>query len=270
MNLVLLALVFRVYGACPEPTSLTTLSSAVTAAEDAFQASDLKGFLTATEQTKASVICLDKAMDAELAARTHLVIGLEAYAYRNTGGEQAALQLKQAFGGLALIEPKYEFPESFFPSDHPIRKTFVEARSLPTDFIKLDMPARGRLIINGEPSLRRSTSRAAIFQWQDEDGTIRISSYLWPETPVPLYPVLENKKDRHTAAAILTAVSALSFISAGSTYYMAWDKADDYRNNNHSVSELSSLRDETNKLVLVSGGLGGLGLITGISAVIVW
>ncbi|TNE87433.1 MAG: hypothetical protein EP330_18375 [Deltaproteobacteria bacterium] len=129
------------------------------------------------------VSCQTTPVSPELAARYHRFRALQADplgGLRADAGARASASLAAALA----VAPSLSFA---LPEDHGHRAV-TEGEGTTVEVVA---PLEGTLFFDGAAGRLRPTSRATFFQRADGDGAVVDSAYLYPDDPLPSYPVPE-------------------------------------------------------------------------------
>ncbi len=270
----------RARAACEQPISGEQLDSTLAVAEQS-AGRDGERFGKAAEALQQQLSCLVGPATPEQAAHLHRLLGLQAFVQ---GRRDRTIQ---AFAAAQRVDPTYVLPPERFPQAHPITQLYRQAMDQPWETVPVKPPLGAETWFDGVRSPERPQGVPTVMQLVAFDGTTLVSSYLWPEEPLPGIPAgllnppppttssytprLEVQTPGSGGPHLPLAVSAgISAMAAAGSYGLALATASDYRNNPHDNAELEALRSRANALVYVSGGLGTVALGTGLGAALSW
>jgi hypothetical protein len=172
---------------CPQVTTDAALNQTLAAAETAFADLD-DAFDTLVPLALEQLDCLDAPLDGLTAARLHRVQGL----WLHSRDQQAAAL---SFAAARRLDPGYSFPTSMLGPNEPHRTTYGQVALNSLVPVTQLSPASGRLYFDGKPTLDRPSNWPTIFQYEDGDGLIQLSTYLEPGDTTPAYPVSDGVDD---------------------------------------------------------------------------
>lgn len=175
----MLVLLVSAAGAC-QAVSAASLEDRLSAAEQAILLLDIGAFVTATDQLRESVTCVDDVLSPDLVARLHRVEGFRRFGDRDPDAVYA-------FAAARAVEPDWELPEELAPIGSPLR-TNVFAVEPSGAHEKVPEPAAGELWIDGRPSRERPEGRPAVVQLV-EGSFPRWTVYREADEPLPTYEI---------------------------------------------------------------------------------
>ena len=267
LALLLIPLTALAQQACPEPTTLATMTSELDAAERAYTAKQPQDFAAAIEELVLVLPCFEALIPPVVAARYHRLRGLDLFVARNT--ERATM----SFTAARRLEPDYQFPLEMIPENHPVRPLYagVEPGSGKREHVR--KPSSGALYFDGTAGLDRPLARASLVQVTDTGGSVLATRYLFPTDPMPAYAVTTAAARRERArvgflvgaGGALVAAGAL-FGGATASYQKFYDTAG---LNSTDPSELERLRTQTNGLMGGAVAAAGLSLAGAFAAALV-
>ncbi|TNE92213.1 MAG: hypothetical protein EP330_02475 [Deltaproteobacteria bacterium] len=170
------------HAACPASTTVEVLEGALNEAEAAYRSVDLDGFTLAMDSAALVLPCLGETLTPKAAGHLHRMNGLSSVIRRKS--EDAA----RSFTAAKAADPDYVWPEDLIPPGHVIRTTYDQANPAATKFDVPAPPETGALWFDGAASEKRPTSRPAVFQWVDADGTVKATALVKPSASLPSYP----------------------------------------------------------------------------------
>lgn len=194
-------------GACEERRSYDDLVAAVADAESAYADLDLTTFHDASVQITETLACLSDLLSPPLAARIHRIAGLTARM------KELPDDARLAFVAARSLDPRFRFPtESPVTADY-LAIPLVVGRNTP-----VPVPQTGSLYFDGRQGLERPAAWPTLFQRLDGDGSLVATAVLWPEDPLPEYPVAPEtagKKQRSGLSAGTIGWLAESLVATG-------------------------------------------------------
>ncbi len=162
---------------CPEPVAADALSTKIDAVHAAYSALDADGFAQNIEEAALMLPCLSEPVPRKLAAAYHRAIGIQYVTARDDTRAGLALAAAKA------VEEGYRFPDSEFPTDHPVRVLY--RNTVPSPAVSVPVPAVGDILFDGTAGTQRP-GRASIVQLRD-GSTIHATAYLFPTNAMPPY-----------------------------------------------------------------------------------
>lgn len=280
LTVLLMGISHRVQASCDQPVTTAELVAFIEQAELSV-GRDAQLFGQALEQLENSLPCVDGLIGPELAARIHRAQGLRSFV-AGAGGRSV-----MAFAAARRIEPGFRFPESVFPSAHPVPRLYEQAAEVTWQVEPVVAPHGSTLLwLDGVVRSERPVVAPAVAQYQ-RDGEVVLSAYVWPEDDLPVPPPVpaeatlsQERRDldhsiqvppqRRRAHLPLVVGAGLTALAGAGSYALAYTTARDYRDNPHSNAELERLRGRANSLVYVSVGLGAVAVGTGVGAAVTW
>ncbi len=278
LSLLLMGTSMRVQATCDQPVSTAELAAFVEQAEQSV-GRDARLFGQAVGKLEDSLPCVDGLIGPELAARIHRAQGLRSFVAG--AGEHSIM----AFAAARRIEPGFRFPESVFPSAHPVPQLYERAAEVAWQVEPLVAPQGSTLLwLDGVVRSERPVVAPVVAQYQ-RDGDLVLSAYVWPEDDLPAPPPApqvalrpERRELEHSilvpkqrrAHLPLVVGAGLTALAGAGSYALAYTTARDYRDNPHSDAELEQLRGRANSLVYVSVGLASVAVGTGVGAAVTW
>lgn len=234
--------------------SVPELVAALDEAEAAYTSLDLEHFRIATDRSGALIECLNVPLSPAEAARYHRLQGLRADLTRDPARAQ------QAFAASRRLEPDYQLPDTLLPPEHPLRLTYG---AMPLDSIvtePLPPPRRGQLVVDGADNAERPANVPAVIQWEDSDGTVGWSDYVWPEERATGYPAQTG-----AARRALLITGAATALASGASYLVALQASQRYHDLSTPIADVDRLRATTNTGMWLSigGGVTATGVLVG-------
>lgn len=257
------------------PATVAEFSAAIDDAENAFASLDLAGLRASAADARGEIGCLPGAIPPILAARLHRVEALRAFADADEAGARRALLAAR------VLDPTGELPARVVPADHPIRKLDPGAQSQLPASVVVSAPTAGRVVFDGSVRLDRPSDRPTVLQLVDNRGAVTLGAYLWPEAPMPPYPIsvatapsastsTATVKPRSGSISVpLAIVGGVGLAAAGVTYALAGGSHAEFVDPTTPVAEIPALYETTNTLVYASIACAAVGVGTGATAVIV-
>jgi hypothetical protein len=270
-----LALIAHVAAACP--AGVAALRADLDAAEQSFGAMSLDGFSSAVMTFNSDLVCASEAVPPDLAARAHRVEGLRAFVANDT------VAATRAFSAAQAIDPGYRFPDAIVPPGHQVVQLYGAAALGATARAPVAAPARGRLLIDGQPAGDRPTDWPATAQLVAPNGSVTTSAYLRPGDALFAYEVGTAKAasvatrpgtPRKSHASVpLAILGGVALVGAGAAWGLAYDAHNDFDEANAdattSYDRLKELQARTNDRWWVSMGALGVAGGLGLTAVVV-
>jgi hypothetical protein len=261
------------------PATATELDATAAEAESAFAQMDAAALAGALSDALAEVACMREPIPPVVAARVHRARALAAFVDGND------TEARRALYAAHVLDPAGDLPASAAPPDHPIRELLPRATTSPST-ATVPAPSSGYTVyFDGSATLSRPSDRPTVFQLGNARGEVVQGQYLPPEAVMPPYArgtaevsgVSAARPDRAAersaapmrASLPLAVVGGTALVAGGVTYALATAARADFDDPTTPLDELDALRDRTNSLVHVSGGLAGLGVACGLSAVVV-
>lgn len=250
MASVVLALTAAAWAATPCPPGVShtaaELSEALDGAEEAYSRGAADDFLAASAPLEELVACLSAPLPRELAPTLHRVRGMRAFV---DGEERKATE---AFAAARHLAPDYALPRSLVPRGTEMHALYEGVLEAPTTDPVVP-PDTGALWFDGRRSSDRPSTRATVAQVTAKSGTVVVSSYLFPDDPLP---PLEPERGRGGSSRVLPLVVAslgAAALSAGA--FAAGAASADPEGGNASGA-----------LLLTGAGLAGVAAGTGVGA----
>jgi hypothetical protein len=286
-------------GDCEQAVSPAELEAAITDAEQA-AGRNAELFAAAVGFTTRELPCIEHVLEPAQAARLHRVLGLQALVQ---GQRDQALS---SFAASHRIEPDYRFSTEVFPPSHPIARLYAEASTPTTDSEPAPWSVGTVSWYDGTKAQLRPSSSATILQRGAPEGERVWTHYLMPDQPLPPTPLVayaeehraqpgappapEPPAQQATASPLeaaplpapssdaaprwvkpgLVGIAGAAAVAAAGSLVVAGSVAADYRDNEHSLAELDSLKARNNRLVYTAGGLGVVALGAGVSVAVTW
>ncbi len=169
--------------ACEDTGWLPELNAHLEESEQAYQELDLERFMRANQEVLGTLECLGVPLAPDDAARVHRAFSFEAFLRRDLGAAQ------QGFLAARLADPDWMLPATL-PPEHELRLVY---RALSEETrVTEELPPGDQLTVrlDGTRTSARSTNLPVIFQWEEEDGVVRLTRYLSPGEGTPVYPQL--------------------------------------------------------------------------------
>lgn len=207
-----------------------------------------------TDTLAASFPCLSEPTERALVARYHRLQGLRAFVVRDRARARAA------FAATRAVEPAAGLPTTFAPAGHPLQEEFGALPLDATITTRVPQAANGTLSFDAEVGRDRPQNLPTVFQWRDAEGAVRATAYVWPEDPLPTYPVRVGGNVRRT---LLVGAVAGGVVAAGFavTSFLAEDAYD--------TAETCDDAERLYTLTNASGGAAlGLAIAAGGTAVV--
>jgi hypothetical protein len=251
------------------PASGAEVDATVAEAEAAFGQLDEGALTRALSDAMVEVACLREPIPPVVAARLHRAQALRAFVLGKDG------EARRALHAATVLDPSGDFPLSLIPADHPIRGLRVAPAGQPAQ--SSVPPASDGLTVyfDGSATLSRPADRPTVFQVADAGGSMLQGQYLTADTALPPYArgpktasaTVQRPKPRLSVP--LAILGGAAVLAGGAAYAGAGVSHAAFEDPETRVSELEGLRDRTNTLVYASAGLVGVGVASGLGAVVV-
>lgn len=240
---------------CSRPVSEVDLKALIAGAQTSFSQLDAAGFQADVDQISSLLPCVETGLSPEIIASYHQLQGFRAFVSRDVERSRAALTAaRRTLPGISL-------PPGLLPETHPLSIAWaaIALDSIPTTPLP---DVRGRLLLDGSPAVERPSTVPTLLQWEDAKGQIRLTSYLWPEEPLPAMLLPDPRRPFRAPLAITAGLGA---VATGLLYYGASQSADQFWDPATPNAELPGLQQRVNLLTGGMIGAGGLGLAAGVS-----
>lgn len=235
------------HAACTEAITPAEVGLLLDDAEAAWIQLDERRFEDAADTLGGRIACLDAAPDHALVARYHQLQGMRAFLARD------APRSRLAFAAARRVHPPTGLSPSLVPERHPLREEYTAMPLEAISLTRVPRPAAGALWFDATASTDRPANVPTLFQWQDARGAIRRTAYVWPDAPLPAYPVAG------AARRSLLIVAAASGIAAAGLYTGAGLTAATYHDPVTPRDDLGGLRTRVNVL-------NGAAIVVGVAA----
>ena len=262
---------------CAASITSTELAARVSEAGARFAGLDVGGFESTSNDVWTLLPCVDEPLGPLAVADLYQVRALTAFLAQDDVGVSAAMR------SLRAAVPGYRLSTALAPKGHPLRVAFdavTEPDEAPTE--DLPVPAEARLLVDGQPVLRRPSDRAVLVQRLTDEGTVTFTSLLEAGEPVPEYPSLDESyredylsetrviRVRQRRPIELIVASGLAVAGAGTMYGLSRSSRATFLDPTTPTDDLAGLRARTNGLQTASivTGLAGTGL--GVLAAVSW
>jgi len=270
VQLVLLAQVGVALAAdCPAPVPSGPWLATLETAEQAFIDLDKEALLASSAQAAADLPCLNETVSTDLAARFHRVQAFGSW----LGGDQDTAQLyfasaNAASGGAPL-------PQFLVPTGHPMEQVYAASGGATWAMRELDMPAEGRVLIDGSATLALPEVRPAVVQYVGADGAVRWTLLHLEGVEIPAYPLVAEEPPARSPVVTaetsraprgLLVATLAGAVASGAALAASLKTGSDYWEST-SVSQAEDRRQLTNGLI--AGSAVGFGLTVGVGAVAV-
>lgn len=235
------------------PADVAAVDAALAAADTAWDQLDRDLLGRAAADARALTACLSEPLPVATVARLHRVQAFAAF----VAGDEA--RARAAVAAARAVDPEGAFPPALVPAGHPLRALFVD--SPPAAPLPVPTPARGDVVVDGVPDVGRPPARATVV-WVADGVVIGPSAYLWPEDPLPGYPVLPAPpaaaSARSPRAGLLVgagagALTSVTLAVLAGTTEAAWRTTTD-------LDEEARLYRRNHTLVGLSVGTGAVSL----------
>lgn len=245
-------------GSCLQTVTNRELNESIRSAEEAFSDLDAERFEVASERMQAQLPCARESLSPSLAAAFHRAEGLSWVMARD--GARAEL----AFAAARAIDPGFRYPDDFVPPGSPVYENYFALGVATWTAEPVPPPAWGKLYTDGLPAVERPRSWPTIFQHVADNGTVRDTWYLWPDDPLPRYPMLEDRSRRRrrvlAVAGGLVAAGLGLFGGAVATRSVYDDPTTPYQ-------DLDALRSRILALTIAAGATATVGVGLGAWAI---
>ena len=268
---------------CPETVSTATLALHITEADMAFSTMDENAFRSARWTAQRAINCLGEPVQPGQAAAYYRMEALGSFLDQNHA------QSVGFFKSMLRIAPHYILPEPMAPIGHPLRVDFEVAQgSMPLGGVAISKAADGVIRVDGRVGTEFPRDRPFLMQHQLNDGRIQFSAVVGIGVePLPYatkrglqganagkrvvqaVDQVQRNRGQNPVNMPLAAVSAVSVAVAGISYVVEMSHEAEFNDATTSRAQLSGLRDNTNKMVLLSGAAVATALTTGVAAFVV-
>jgi len=276
------------------------LLAATNTATAAFSAMDEHAFLTAHDEARQALVCLNEPLAAAEVAAYHRMEALAAFF------EDRRDEAMLSFGAALSVQPDYELPASIAPVGTPLHAWYQEARAQsPEATQELQVPERCSLLVNGALGTRYTDELPAIVQVIEWNGAVRWSGLLEPHDMLPEEAFSDTYTPTWTPDAALAArLAALpppaeddspsvsvnplmvgaggALVASGGLYLASmlsrssWQRAADrcalegacWDDPVSEQENIDALRRRTNGLSVASAGAGAVGVGLGVVVLI--
>lgn len=254
---------------CVDDVATSEVAAQLEEAALAYQAMDVAAFHDALDNVDSNLGCVREPLDAGLAARTHRMFGLRAYANRD---REAAMQ---AFAAARNLEPKYTFPEALVPPNNEIH-TIYQALATEDGHSEEVAPAReGRLLFDGRAGIHRPLDWPTLFQWVADDDVVLRTEHVAPGEAMPQYAISGGREKRRAAARPLFIVGGVATGTAIGLYggaaateaRLMGDSADTATD---PGAEIAKMRKNANALYGSSVAVGGAAMAAATSGLLLF
>ncbi|MFT5682232.1 MAG: hypothetical protein ACI8RZ_003150 [Myxococcota bacterium] len=179
--------------------SLPDLETQVATSRTAFTTLELETFSGAVLEVEQTVSCLDAVISTATASSVHEVYALRRYLDQNLVDDETAVikrvETLSAFRAAVVVDLDYMGPIGLAPAGNRLHQQYQEsllqiARSAgesPTT--SLPRLRRDQFVVDGVAARERPLDRPMVLQWVDADGDVQETGYLWPDDPLPEWPV---------------------------------------------------------------------------------
>ncbi len=256
--------------------SLPDLEAQVSTSRAAFTTLELETFSGAVLEVEQTVSCLDAAIPTATASAVHEIAALRRYLDQNLVDDETA-ELKRAetlaaFRAAVLVDVSYMGPTELAPAGNRLHLQYQEAllqiaRTSDAPTAPLPNLRRDQFLVDGVVARERPQDRPTVLQWIDADGVVQETDYLWPDEPLPEWPVpLANAWVRPAVLvstggmAVTSGVLLASALIAAS---QAADYSDTLNTTTINPAELERLVERANRrgiaaqvTAVSAGGLG--------------
>lgn len=181
MLLAILALVLpTASAACPEPTPVAELTSAVDDAVLSFATLDEEGFIEATDSLNGDVLCLSEVASPSAAASIHRTLAMRAF--WDGKDDEAVLFFRAA----RRIEPNHVLSDKIAPEGGPLAGLYTQAgEASAPNLSSLRGPSWTTVYVDGERASRYPTDVPSLFQYETSNDGVFWSGLLAPGASFP-------------------------------------------------------------------------------------
>lgn len=255
---------------CLTPSRASDLAARLDAADEAYATFEVETFSSSLDEAALILPCLSDVVPPDVSAHYLRVLGLRYFIQRDPS------RADLAFAAARAVDPGYVFPEAMIPPSHAIRTHYVAYNLALAPGTPVGPPREGALYFNGTAGTRRP-GWPAIVQVVNAAGAVTATQYVWPGDPLPGYdamPVVTETTSvaRRKNPGIPLAIGAgVAAVASGTLYVIAAGSARDFAEfqEDDSLVGLEQRRDQTNRLVYASIGVGVLAVAGGLGAVFV-
>ncbi|MCB9675584.1 MAG: hypothetical protein H6737_10735 [Alphaproteobacteria bacterium] len=242
-------------------------------AEDAFANLDEEGFVEARDELLTGIECATEALTSSAVAGYFRVRALDAHLRR------APEDLKLNVAAMAEIDPMPP-SSSVTPRGHPVRNAWEAAKAAgPGPTRPLPVPSGGRIRIDGRDTLDFPTERPTIIQLVNAEGALDWTRVIEVGGLPPEYAeASEDYRQKYENAIIVSAprkpielpiLAGVFGAGAIGTYAATFHTRSKFFSE-PDPTELRTLRNNNNALVVTSAGLGAVALGLGTWTVLTW
>jgi hypothetical protein len=256
------------------PSSPEALSGELSSAYDAYLAFDTAGFRVLARQAHEDAACLDGVLEPIAASKLHLVEALHAWVDKDGAAMVAS------FRGLRSADPVYEPPADLAPAGSGLRQGFESAGAAgPGPEEAVEVGDGIRLLVDGRPTARLPTQRAALVQVERADAPLRswylrpgaapddIIGAVRPSPPAAASTARSGARKSHPSRTLLISGLAVG-VASGAALLAAQGTKDAYASND-DVGEEEPLFQWNQVLGYGGYGLGVVAVGLGATAVFV-
>ncbi len=250
--------------ACPEPTTVGDLRSALAEGEQAFAALDLVGLYGARDRSFDAVKCLGEQLTPRDAAAFHRLMALVAFTAR-----QRAWVLSE-FHAARRLDPDYALPGEVAQPGHPLHVAYEDSLEVdPGRRESVSPPVAGVVYVDGQEGAPRPTEISSLLQAYGPGGGLVESVALLPGEPTPVYglPPVDWTRRRHR----LLFVGSVGTGALSTLFQLAtWGQRKAYFDTSieRTEAELAALRMRVNGSNYAAFGTGVLAV--GFTTALVW
>ena len=236
------------------------VADAVRRADDRYLAMDLDGFTGARDEAREAVDCLVIVITPADAAAFHRMEALDAFLAQDDA------RTIEGFRAVLALQPRHQLPDALAPKGNPLHDLFVEAAKLPPSSTEpVELSGRDQLYIDGVLIAARPTDRPTIAQITDDEGTVKVSTYLLPGEE--LGPPPKPRSRRGPSKTLTFAALGTGAVAAG-LYGVAVQSRLSFDDPTTPRSELADLQARTNMAQWGAIGVAVVGTGLGIGAVV--
>jgi len=255
---------------CENPVSTEEISREVEVAKLSWTTLDIPFFVDATDNLKHLLPCVTEEVPTHIAADVLRTLGMRHYF------DKDQLNASQAFASARIVQPYYRFPASLIPAGNPVIEVYGRVQLDSLTPIELEPPANGRMQINGALSLQRPGHWPAIVQLINTDGSVRSTSYLMGDKPMPTYepaPPGAALNYRYDAKAIplhvpLQIGAGVTGATAIGLYAMGLSAKSQFNSDSAQFEDVPQLHSRANSFTGAGVAVGAVALGLATSAVL--
>ena len=248
----MLALLASPASACT-PVTEAQINAQIQAAEVSFARLDTVTLQAEVDRISSLLPCVTDRLGATTIALWHQLQGFRSFIGRDLD------RSRSAFTAARRTLPGLRLPADI-PATHPMALAWsaVALDSVPTTAL----PAvPGQLWVDGVASRERPSTIPALLQWEDARGHIRLTTYLWPEEPLPAILMPDPRRSWRIPLAVTAGLGATA---AGLFYWRASADAAVFWDAATPDDELPGLQQRVNGWSGAMVGASSLGVAAGL------